>query len=165
MLFRSITAPTALALGEGWKRDDEDTYGELGFALTFAEWMEVEDARKAAAGWGGDRSAVYSKGDEIAYAVHVRYDAATPKADANAERAFSKIAPALKKSLASTKPSLSDASTICFDRKDLGPLLFARKDRDLVMITGPAKIASGTWSSTGTCATAKKWADEVSAQK
>jgi hypothetical protein len=162
----TIPAPTALALGEGWKLDDEDTFGELGFALTFAEWMDVEDARKAAAGWGGDRTAVYTKGDQIAFAVHLRYDASGgQKQDAQAERAFAKLSPALKKSLASTKPSASDASLICFDRKDLGPLLFARKDRELVMITGPAKIASGAWTSAGNCSTAKKWSDEVTAQK
>ena len=160
----TVPAPTATALGEGWKKDDEDTFGELGFALSFAEWMDVEEARKAAAGWGGDRTTVFSKGDQIAYAVHSRYDAGAPKADAFAERAFAKLVPGLKKTLA-TKPTISDASTICFDRKELGPLLFLRKDRDLVMITGPARVANAAWSSTGTCAIAKKWADEVAAQK
>lgn len=163
----AIPAPTAAALGEGWKKDDEDTFGELGFALAFAEWMDVEEARKIAAGWGGDRTSVYSKSDQLAYAVHVRYDAASApaKPDALAERAFTKLAPALKKSLGVPKPAISDASTLCFDRRDLGPLLFARKDREVVMITGPAKIATGGWTSAGTCATAKKWSDEVAAQK
>lgn len=159
-----VPAPTATTLGEGWKKDDEDTFGELGFALSFAEWMDVEEARKAAAGWGGDRTTVFSKGDQIAYAVHVRYDAASPKADAFADRAFTKLVPGLKKTLAS-KPTISDASTICFERKELGPLLFLRKDRDLVMITGPARVANAAWTSTSTCATAKKWAVEVAAQK
>jgi hypothetical protein len=160
-----IAAPTAVALGEGWKKDDEDTFGELGFALTFAEWMDVADARKAAAGWGGDRTAVYSKGDELAWAVHLRYDAAPApaKADAYADRALGKLLPALKRSLG--KPAVVDAKTICFDRKDLGPLLFARKDRELVMIAGAARIASNVWSGAGSCATAKKWADEIVAQK
>jgi len=170
-----IPAPTNATLGEGWKRDDEDTFGELGFALTFAEWMDPDEARKAAAGWGGDRTSVLSKGEQIAHAVHVRYDAAasTPlpggaasstKLDAYAERAFAKLAPGLKKTI-TTKPSISDSATICFDRKDLGPLLFARRDRDLVMINGPAKVAGTTWSSTSTCAIAKKWAEEIAAQK
>jgi hypothetical protein len=161
----AVTAPTAASLGEGWKKDDEDTFGELGFALTFAEWMSVEDARKAASGWGGDRTAVYSKGDQIAYAVHVRYDEAIApaRADAYAERAFGKVVPALKKSLG--KPATNDAASVCFERKDLGPLLFARSGRELVMIAGAARIASGAWASTSTCATAKKWSDEVSGQK
>ena len=160
-----IAAPTANALGSGWKKDDEDSFGELGFALAFAEWMDVEDARKAASGWGGDRSAVYTRGDEMAYAIHVRYDAGTPKPESFADRAFGKVGPALKKSLNTMKPSMSDASTICFERKDLGPLLFAKRDRDMVLITGPAKIAATAWSSTSTCATAKKWAEEVASQK
>jgi hypothetical protein len=160
----AVAAPTALALGEGWKKDDEDSFGELGFALTFAEWMDVEEARKAAAGWGGDRTAVYSKGDQIAHAVHVRYDASpAPKTDAFAERAFGKLVAGLKKSVG--KPAVNDASTICFERKDVGPLLFARKDREVVMVTGPAKMASGAWTSTSTCATAKKWSEEIATQK
>lgn len=160
-----VTAPTALALGEGWKKDDEDTFGELGFSLTFAEWMDADDARAAASGWGGDRTAVYSKGDQLAYAVHARYDAppAPGKADAYAERAFGKLSSALKKRLG--KAALSDASSICFERKDLGPLLFVRKNRELVLIAGAAKMATGAWTSTSTCGTAKKWGDEVAAQK
>jgi hypothetical protein len=159
-----VPAPSGTALGEGWKTDDEDTFGELGFALTFAEWMDVEEARKAAAGWGGDRTAVFTKGDQIAHAVHLRYDAASaqPKTDFYAERAFGKLVPAMKKL---GKPTINDATTICLDRKELGPLLFARSGRELVMINGPARVATGAWVSTSTCAVAKKWSDEIAAQK
>ena len=159
-----VPAPSGNALGEGWKMEDEDTFGELGFALSFAEWMDVEDARKAAAGWGGDRTSVFTKGDQIAHAVHLRYDAAStqPKPDFYAERAFGKLVPALKKL---GKPTLSDATTICLDRKELGPLLFARNGRELVMINGPARVAPGAWTATSTCAVAKKWSDEIAAQK
>ena len=159
-----VPAPSGTALGEGWKMEDEDTFGELGFALSFAEWMDVEDARKAAAGWGGDRTSVFTKGDQIAHAVHLRYDAAStqPKTDFYAERAFGKLVPALKKL---GKPTLSDATTICLDRKELGPLLFARNGRELVMVNGPARVAPGAWTATSTCAVAKKWSDEIAAQK
>ena len=159
-----VPAPSGTALGEGWKMEDEDTFGELGFALSFAEWMDVEDARKAATGWGGDRTSVFTKGDQIAHAVHLRYDAAStqPKTDFYAERAFGKLVPALKKL---GKPTLSDATTICLDRKELGPLLFARNGRELVMINGPARVAPGAWTATSTCAVAKKWSDEIAAQK
>lgn len=153
-----VPAPTAAALGEGWKKEDDDTFGELGFALTFEEWAEHADARLAAAGWGGDRSAVYQKGDEIAFAVHARYDALP-----FAERAVQKLTPGLKKTYG--KPAIADGWTLCFERKDTGPLLFARKDKDVVLLAGPAKVAKDVWTSTGTCAGAKKWADEVLAQK
>jgi len=161
----TVPAPTAVALGEGWKNEDQDTYGELGFALTFAEWLDDADARLAASGWGGDRSSAFTKGDELAHAVHLRVDDAPKpsKPDAYAERLLTKLAPGLKKTLG--KPTISEASTLCFEREALGPLLFARRGREVVMLAGPAKVASGGWSSTSTCAVAKRWADEIAAQK
>jgi hypothetical protein len=160
----AVAAPTAQALGEGWKREDEDTFGELGFALTFEEWMEHEEARAIASNWGGDRETIFTKGDELALAVHTRYDAANPKPDAHAEKAFAKLSVALKKYMGQ-KPAIADATTICFDRKETGPLLVAKKDRDLVLTAGPAKAGKPVWSPTATCATAKKWADEILSQK
>ena len=160
----TVPAPTASALGEGWKNEDQDTYGELGFALTYAEWMSDDEARLAASGWGGDRSSAFTKGDQLAYAVHVRFDAAPKpsKEDAYAERALAKVGSALKKKLG--KPAIDSATAVCFDRKELGPLLFARKDRELVMLAGPAKMTGGAWTSTATCPVAKHWADEIAAQ-
>jgi hypothetical protein len=160
-----VPAPTAAALGEGWKNEDEDTFGELGFALLFAEWMKDDDARLIASGWGGDRTSTFTKGEELAYGVHLRFDAAPKpeKDDAYPTRAFAKLAPALKGKLG--KPSLDSGTALCFERKDLGPILFARRSRDLVMVAGPAKAASGSWVSKATCAVAKKWADEIAAQK
>ncbi len=154
----AIRPPTAQALGAGWKMDDEDTFGELGFALTFEEWLDSAEARRVAAGWGGDRSAVYTKGDEVAFAVHSRYDAL-----GFSERAVQKLAPGLKKALG--KPTIDGAETLCFERKDLGPLIVSRKDRDFVLATGPARVAQKTWTSTATCAQAKAWADEILAMR
>ena len=161
----AIPPPTGATLGEGWKREDEDTFGELGFGLTYEEWMGHDDARAAAANWGGDREATFAKGDEIAFAVHERYDAApAPNTSAHAEKAFGKISAGLKKFMGQ-KPAIAEANVLCFERKDTGPLLVARKDRDYVMIAGPAKVGKTAWTSSGTCATAKKWSDEIFAQK
>jgi len=162
-----VPAPSGTALGSGWKKEDEDTFGELGFALSFEEWMDAADARLAAAGWGGDRSCVFQKGEEIALVVRTRYDPpakAGTNSDVYAERAMSKLIPALKK-LPTAKSPVSDTTSICIERSDTGPLMFARKGRDVVMIAGPAKIAATRWTSTSTCAAARKWADEVLAQK
>lgn len=159
----AVPAPTAGALGAGWKRDDEDTLGELGLALDYEEWVDHDTARAAASGWGGDRAAVFTKGDEIALAVHARFDEGKPKADALAERAWTRLAPGLQKKLGA--PALSDKAAICFERADTGPLLFARKERELVMIAGPARTGKVAWSSSSTCATARKWADEILAQR
>lgn len=155
-----IATPTAKALGAGFVMDEEDTAGELGYALMFGEWMEPGDARMAAAGWGGDRSIVVSRGDELAGADHLRYDEApAPTTDAFAERAFSKIAKGLGKRYG--KPTTHDKTFTCFERPTTGPLAVLRRGRDLVVIAGPAKVSGSTWSPTGTCALAKTWADEV----
>ncbi|HVJ92568.1 MAG TPA: DUF6782 family putative metallopeptidase [Labilithrix sp.] len=154
----AIEAPSARALGAGWNKDDEDTMGELGLALAFEEWIDHADARRAAAGWGGDRSAVYTKGDEIAFAVHSRYDAVV-----FAERAMQKLGPGLKKTLGTATIDTPDA--VCFERKALGPLLVARKARDFVLAAGPARTGKTTWTTASTCAEVKKWADEILAAK
>lgn len=153
-----IPPPSALTLGAGWKLDDEDTFGELGFALTFQEWVDAAEARRAAAGWGGDRSAVYTKGDELAFAVHARYDALP-----FAERAVQKLTPGLKKTLG--KAAIDAPDVVCFERTDLGPLILARKDRDVVLVAGPARAAKPAWTSTSTCAQAKAWTDEILATR
>lgn len=157
----TIPSPTSNALGPGWKMDDEDTFGELGFALTFEEWIDGPDARAAAAGWGGDRSAIYTKGDEIAFAVHERYDPAT--IGIGPDKAMQKLTPGLKRVLG--RPVLDTPETLCFERKDYGPIIIARKDRELVMAAGPASVKGTTWTSTSNCQQAKKWADEIAAMK
>lgn len=153
-----VPAPSANALGAGWKKEDEDTFGELGFALTYEEWVASADARVAAAGWGGDRSAIWVKGDEVAFADHIRFDQA-----AYSERAMLKLLPGLRKKLG--KPAIDALGTLCFERKDTGPLLFSRQGAELVVVAGPARAKGDAWASTGKCADAKKWADEVLAQK
>ncbi|HVH43530.1 MAG TPA: hypothetical protein VM925_14345 [Labilithrix sp.] len=150
----AIPSPSGNALGAEWKRDDEDTFGELGLALMFQEWLDTSEARRAAAGWGGDRSAIYVKGDELAFAVHSRYDALT-----FAERATTVLVPGLKKAFG--KPAIDTPEAVCFERKELGPFIVARKGRDLVVATGPARADKAAWTSTSSCAQAKKWAGEI----
>jgi hypothetical protein len=148
-----VSTPTATALGAGWKREDEDSYGELDLAMTLAQWIPEADANRAALDWGGDKSAVFSNGEEIAFALHERYDPGAPK-----PAVYAKVLAGMKKSLG--KPKLDTADTFCVERADLGPILITRKDRDVVLTVGPATRGT-TWSSKATCAQAKKWADEV----
>jgi hypothetical protein len=161
----AIKTPPAASLGSAFRLVDDDSFGELGFAIAYEEWLDRADARLAAAGWGGDRSAVYTTSDEIAFAVHVRYDdaatsgSAGSRHDSFATRALTKLSAGLKKHVG--KPTIDSADVICIDRKQLGPLIVARRDRDMVMASGPARMAKGTWSSTSTCAKAKTWANEI----
>jgi hypothetical protein len=56
-----LTLPNFLrALGPGWKRIDNDVSGEWGYYLALDEFLNnVTESKRAAAGWGGDRFAIY----------------------------------------------------------------------------------------------------------
>jgi len=149
-----VPAPSGAALGAGWTRSDEDSNGELGFLLAFGEWMGAEDAREAAAGWGGDRTATYVNGGEIAHAIHLRYDA-----QSQADRGFAK----LDRGLRVIAPDVAgEKDTYCVERPEIGPLLVAKRGRDLVFTMGPARTQP--WTSASTCARAKAWAAEIAKQ-
>jgi hypothetical protein len=48
------------ALGPGWKRIDNDVSGEWGYYLVLDEYLkDPKSSMQAAAGWGGDRFAIY----------------------------------------------------------------------------------------------------------
>jgi hypothetical protein len=49
-------------LGPGWKRLDTDINGEFGYFLILREFIDKNQARSAAEGWGGDRYALYENG-------------------------------------------------------------------------------------------------------
>lgn len=49
-------------LGAGWKRIDYDVNGEWGYYLILDEYLQAAaESQRAAAGWGGDRCAVYEE--------------------------------------------------------------------------------------------------------
>jgi len=48
-----------VALGPDWKKADADVNGEFGYLVALAEFIPKSAARLAAAGWGGDRYALY----------------------------------------------------------------------------------------------------------
>jgi hypothetical protein len=63
-LYAVRSVPPAVAGGSsaqvGWKKLDDDVQGEWGIYLMLDEFLKSQpDSRRAAAGWGGDRFAVY----------------------------------------------------------------------------------------------------------
>jgi hypothetical protein len=56
-----VTMPNlALALGPGWRRIEYDINGEWGYYLVLDQFINnVTESKRAAAGWGGDRFAIY----------------------------------------------------------------------------------------------------------
>ena len=52
----------APALGAGWRRTDYDVNGEWGYLKIVGEYLTIrEESRRAAAGWAGDRYALYEQ--------------------------------------------------------------------------------------------------------
>ncbi|MFN0122979.1 MAG: hypothetical protein ACKV2V_20960 [Blastocatellia bacterium] len=57
-------------LGAGWKRIDASVNGEFGYAIILGEHMDKKEARKAAAGWGGDQYGLYEHTDKRWFVTH-----------------------------------------------------------------------------------------------
>ncbi len=70
----AVAAPSANALGPGFKKTFEDVFGEEEGRIALAEWMDVKTSKKAAAGWGGDRLALYEDGKDKAVAWKIVFD-------------------------------------------------------------------------------------------
>lgn len=156
----TIPDPPFAALGSGWSVAEADTYGELGLRLSLGEWLGATAAAVLASGWGGDRGVLVKRGDAYAFAWHVRYDDAKPKAsDTYAARAYSGLAPAILK-LGLRHPKTPNGF-VCVERHELGPLAVLRRARDLVILAGPAKVAAKGWSALGGCDEARRWATEI----
>lgn len=77
----AVTIPDITAqLGRGWRHLDSDVSGEMGLRVILDQFLQDPDAStRAAAGWGGDRFAVYESGNR---AVVVQMTAWDSEADA-----------------------------------------------------------------------------------
>jgi hypothetical protein len=78
-------------LGKGWKRIDYDVNGEWGYYLILDEYLKASsESEQAAAGWGGDRYAVYQgpKGEVMLAQLSVwdSYQEASEFSDAYVKR-------------------------------------------------------------------------------
>lgn len=57
---RVVLPDVSKGLGRGWKRVEQDVNGEWGLYLVLDEYLKNKaESQRAAAGWGGDRYAVY----------------------------------------------------------------------------------------------------------
>lgn len=55
--------PLTTTLGEGWRLRDQDTLGEFMLRLHLETYLDKKEVDRAATGWGGDRYALYVRGD------------------------------------------------------------------------------------------------------
>ncbi len=126
-----IPAPPIATLGAEY-RASSDVQGELSVSLVLGEYFLAKDAARFAAGWAGDASTVARAGDRAAVAWRIRWDDQT-----GAARAMDALARGKD------------------DRCDAGfglPMLLARRDRDVLILSGPPG---------SDCALLGRWAKEI----
>lgn len=116
-----VATPTSKALGSGFELVDDDVAGELGLRIAMETWASRPQAAKAAAGWGGDRYAVFGRTDadgrSAAFAWTLVFDDEL-QADEAVALVQTRFAP-------------------CRERADLGPFAWARDGRKLSIVAGP----------------------------
>jgi hypothetical protein len=135
---------------------DANTLGEETLRLTFEEWMPEARAIAAASGWGGDRAALYQRGErEYAYVWHIRFDDASPDApDAFAGRAFMATRLALPRL---GRVAGADARRACVERHDSGVIAILRDGQDLFYAFGSVTLDPHGWHASMSCAEAHAW--------
>lgn len=120
------------ALGAGWKRLDADINGEFGYFLILSEFIAKPDARRAAAGWGGDQFALYEDASGQLLLAHLsQWDTA---ADA-AEFLRAYTARTLKR-YSSAKPLATKTEDERHFQTDDGQVVIQLRDKAVLVIEG-----------------------------
>jgi len=134
--------------GEGWKDEDADVLGEQGLRMIFEQWARVDEAAKAAAGWGGDRYRVVARphpagGTAVGAAWLVVFD----------DEAEAKEAEDLVR---------AEHGKACKERDVVGPFAFRRVGTALAMVAGPFRKEDGVArAAAGDCKTSRAWLDAI----
>ncbi len=145
-----------------------DVLGEQTIRLVFEEWVPLDTARSAAAGWAGDHVAVFAEGDRRAAAIALRYDD-----EASAARALEVIARGalsdpvenatrVRSATAEGGQKAARTGRHCSERDLRGPFAVVRSGRDLGVTLGPYTRDNRATRSAATCATVMPWATAIS---
>jgi hypothetical protein len=141
-----IIVPEPPMPAPGFQKRDADVLGEQGLRMVFEQWALNKDASAAAAGWGGDRYLIASRGDDIAIAWHVRFD----------DEAEAKEAAAL----------MSAKHAACTERSNLGPFAWEHRGDAIAIAAGPFKASNlENLASRGDCKAATAWLDAILATR
>ena len=134
-----VSMPDLLpVLGEGWRETDRNMLGELSTYLVLSQGLDEKyrlpdnQARKAAAGWGGDMLTVYSQDttQDKAMAYRSRWD--TPK---DADEFWQALQDYGKARWGS--PSQSKTGQLVWDKTANGSVLIKRSGQDILWIITP----------------------------
>jgi hypothetical protein len=131
-----ITFPFAqinTALGEGWTRLDDNVHGEYMIRLMFEEFKMRKEGVAAAAGWDGDRYAVYERGkDGRLLAVW----ASTWDSEDEAKEFLEAYKTLLAKKYAELAESDSKDGRTTYTTKDQGLVIIERRGADILILEG-----------------------------
>ncbi|MFY9611310.1 MAG: hypothetical protein WAU45_22210 [Blastocatellia bacterium] len=119
-------------LGKDWKQEDADVNGEFGYQVVLAEFVPKRAARTAAAGWGGDRYALFENKTTRATVLveYTSWDTANDAKeffDAYSERTEKRYK-VIKPTDASGKPGVYETAE--------GLASIELRDKDVVIIEG-----------------------------
>jgi hypothetical protein len=143
----AVAVPAPAAPSEEWKLLLHDVWGEQNLRLVFEEWTSKEEAKVAAAGWGGDRIAVFARKDAFTLAWHIVAD--SPE-DA---REMFKVFRAGIKPAKSSEDSNPDA--FCGAASESAPRLAVRLDGSRVFVASAPYLPEAAGA--GACLVAGGW--------
>lgn len=145
-----IDVPDLLgALGPDWKKADADVNGEFGYLVALAEFIPRSAARLAAAGWGGDRYALY---ENKATSALVLAQFTTWDTETDAKEFFEGYLKRTQKRYKLAKPADLNGSPIVSETSE-GLASIELRGKDVVMIEGAqnreqlSQLSSRFWKS------------------
>ncbi len=153
----AVQVPIPAPPPEGsWSLTHSDVYGEQGLRVALEEWMPRRVAARAAAGWAGDRAAVFERDSGVTVAAwHVLFDPAkAPRIDAEAKEAFDAIA----KGWNQRKPG-----PVCQALGNGQVIALAREGRSLALVTSDSPPQSTQTPSGAVCSRLTLWASAIAA--
>lgn len=121
------------ALGPDWKKADSDVNGEFGYLVVLGEFIPKRAAKVAAAGWGGDRYALYE--NKVSGAL-VLAQFTTWDTENDAKEFFDAYSERTAKRYKLAKPMESNPQRrVCDSGEGLASIEL--RGKDVVMIEGP----------------------------
>ena len=154
----ALPVPDAMAAtppGTAFHVDYTDALGEQSLRIAFEETSRTDDARQAAAGWGGDRVTVLSRstpqGDEHLVTWWLRFDGPATHCQEADEAVI-----AFRRGI-SPQSDTGAAGMVCRERPEMGPLAMARSGCDVVVTAGPFVKGGTNWRSNAGCGDVGKW--------
>jgi hypothetical protein len=146
-----VPEPPVGALGGGFRVELTDRIGEQSLRIALEAWGTTREARRGAAGWGGDRVTLLSRVrdglNEWFVTWWIRFDGAAARCP-DAEEAFTVV----RKGIA---PDSGAAGTVCRERPEMGPMAASTTGCDMMLTAGPFVEAGASWRSRGSCTEVK----------